>query len=144
MDLLERARALAACPLFADLAPAVVIRMAERARSEALEPGERRSTDDSVWVVVEGSLVISSRAAVAADASTSTHRKHGGTARAGHVLGLVRVVASQTPALEAIAERASTVIGVSFDDMRDVLEEDPVALAALSDALARLLLEVAK
>jgi len=141
MDLLERARALAACPLFADLAPAVVIRLAERARSEALEPGERRSTDDSVWVVVDGSLVISSRAAVAADASTSTHRKHGGTARAGHVLGLVRVVAPQTPALEAIAERASTVVGVSFDDMRDVLEEDPIALAAVSDALARLLLE---
>src|SRR5665647_800308 len=133
MDLLERARALAACPLFADLAPAVVIRLAERARSEALEAGERRSTDDSVWVVVEGSLIISSRAAVAQDASTSTHRKHGGTATAKHVLGLVRVVAPQTPALEAIAERASIVIGVGLDDMRDVLEEDPIALAALSD-----------
>ena len=141
MDLLERARALAACPLFADLAPAVVIRLAERARSETLEAGERRSTDDSVWVVVEGSLIISSRAAVAQDASTSTHRKHGGTATAKHVLGLVRVVAPQTPALEAIAERASIVVGVGLDDMRDVLEEDPIALAALSDALARLLLE---
>jgi CRP-like cAMP-binding protein len=143
MDLLERARALAACPLFAGLAPAVVIRLAERARSEAVEAGERRNTDDSVWVVVDGSFIISSRAAVAADASTSTHRKHGGTAKAGHVLGLVRVVAPQTPALEAIAERASTVVGVALDDMRDVLEEDPIALAALSDALARLLLDSA-
>ncbi|MBA3457301.1 MAG: hypothetical protein H0T42_29740 [Deltaproteobacteria bacterium] len=141
MDLLERARALAACPLFADLAPAVVIRLAERARSEALEAGERRNTDDTVWVVVDGSLVISSRAAVARDATTSIHRRHGGTAKPGHVLGLVRVVAPQTPALEAIAERASTLVGVSLDDMRDVLEEDPIALAALSDALARLLLE---
>ncbi|MDB4963919.1 MAG: hypothetical protein JWP01_3918 [Myxococcales bacterium] len=144
MDLLERARALAACPLFTDLAPAVVIRLAERARSTALEAGERRSTDDSVWVVVDGSLVISSRAAVAIDASTSTRKKHGGTATAGHVLGLVRVVAPQTPALEAIAERASTVVGVSLDDMRDVLEEDPIALAALSNALARLLLDGAQ
>jgi CRP-like cAMP-binding protein len=144
MDLLERARALAACPLFADLAPAVVIRLAERARSTALEAGERRTTDENVWVVVDGSLVISSRAAVAVDASTSTRKKHGGTATAGHVLGLVRVVAPQTPALEAIAERASTVVGVSLDDMRDVLEEDPIALTALSDALARLLLEGAR
>ena len=119
----------------------MVIRLAERARSEALEPGERRSTDDSVWVVVDGSLVISSRAAVAADASTSTHRKHGGTATRGHVLGLVRVIAPQTPPVEAIAERPTRVLGLAVDDMRDVLEEDPFALAALADALARLLLE---
>lgn len=141
MDLLERARALAACPLFAELAPAVVVRLAERARPTELTAGERRTTDDTVWLVVAGSLVISSRAAVSPDASTSTKRKHGGTATAGHVLGLVRVVAPQTPALEAVAERASTVIGLAVDDMRDVLEEDPLALAALSEALARLLLE---
>ncbi len=144
MDLLERARALAACPLFADLAPAVVIRLAERAEPESLAPGERRTTDDRVWVVVDGALVIASRAAVSPDATTSTRRKHGGTATAGHVLGLVRVVAPQTPALEAVAERPSTVVGLTHDDVLDVLEEDPVALAALSNALARLLLEGAR
>lgn len=141
MDLLERARAIAACPLFADLAPAVVIRLAERARPEPLDAGERRSTDDDVWIVVDGSLVIASRAAVAADATTSTRRKHGGTALAGNVLGLVRVVAPQTPPVEAIAERPSMLVGLSLDAMRDVLEEDPIALAALTSALARLLLE---
>jgi CRP-like cAMP-binding protein len=141
MDLLERARALAACPLFADLAPAVVIRLAERARPATLEPGERKTTDDTVWIVVDGSLVIASRAAMSAVASISTTRKHGGTATRGHVLGLVRVIAPQTPALDAVAERPSTVIGLSVDDIRDVLEEDPVALAALSGALARRLLE---
>lgn len=141
MDLLERARALAACPLFADLAPAVVIRLAERARPAALEPGERRTTDDTVWVVVSGSLVIASRAAMSAVASISTTRKHGGTATAGHVLGLVRVVAPQTPALDAVAEKTSVLVGLSVDDVRDVLEEDPVALAAVSGALARRLLE---
>jgi CRP-like cAMP-binding protein len=141
MDLLERARALAACPLFADLAPAVVIRLAERARPSTLEPGERKTTDDTVWIVVSGSLVIASRAAMSAVASISTTRKHGGTATTGHVLGLVRVIAPQTPALDAVAEKASVVIGISVDDMRDVLEEDPVALTALSGALARRLLE---
>ena len=85
------------------------------------------------WVVVDGSLVISSRAAVAADASTSTHRKHGGTARAAHVLGLVRVVAPQTPPLEAIAVAATVLVGVALDDMRDVLEEDPLALAEAAE-----------
>ncbi len=141
MDLLERARALAGCPLFADLAPAVVVRLAERARRVPMEPGERKTTDDTVWIVVSGSLVIASRAAMSAVASISTTRKHGGTATAGHVLGLVRVVAPQTPALDAVAEKPSVVIGLSVDDMRDVLEEDPVALAAVSGALARRLLE---
>ena len=141
MDLLERARALAACPLFADLAPAVVIRLAERAHPSELDPGERKTTDDTVWIVVEGSLVIASRAAMSAIASISTTRRHGGTATPGHVLGLVRVIAPQTPALDAVAERRSVVLGLAVDDMRDVLEEDPVALAALSAALARRLLE---
>ena len=141
MDLLERARALAACPLFADLAPAVVIRLAERARPASLEPGERRTTDDTVWIVVAGSLVIASRAAMSAIASISTTRRHGGTATAGMVLGLIRVIAPATPALDAVAEKPSTVIGVALDDIRDVLEEDPVALSALSGALAKRLLE---
>jgi CRP-like cAMP-binding protein len=141
MDLLERARTLAACPLFAGLQPAVVIRLAERARPEELEAGERRTTEENVWIVGSGSLVIVSRAATAVDASINTKRKHGGTATAGHVLGLVRVVAPQTPPVEAIAERPSTVVGLTLDDLRDVLEEDPLALAALSEALANVLLE---
>ena len=137
MDLLERASALAGCPLFADLAPAVVIRLAERARPRTLEPGERLTTDDDVWIVVAGQIVIASTAAVALDATASTTRKHGGTATTGHVLGLVRVVAPATPALSAIAVKPSAVVGLTLDDMRDVLEEDPAALAALADALAR-------
>jgi len=144
VDLLERARTLAACPLFAGLQPAVVIRLAERARPEALEAGERRTTDDTVWIVGTGSLVIVSRAAAAIDASLSTKRKRGGTATPDHVLGLVRVIAPQTPAVEAIAERATMVVGLALDDLRDVLEEDPLALAALADALAQVLLQDAR
>src|SRR4029077_10202557 len=54
MDLLERAATLAACPLFEKLAPAVVIRLAERARASELLPGERRTTEDTVWIVARG------------------------------------------------------------------------------------------
>lgn len=146
MDLLERARALAACPLFAALAPAVVIRLAERARPSALEAGERRSTEDTVWIVADGSLAVVARGQAAIDssgswASVSSIRRRGGTARPGNVVGLVRVVAPDTPVVEAIADRPSTVLALAIDDIRDVLEEDPAALAALAAALAKLLLE---
>jgi len=141
MDLLERALALAASPLFADLAPAVVIRLAERAQATELAAGERRSTDGTVWVVADGSLVVASQQAIASASPTaSLVRRHGGTATRGHVLGLVRVVAPGTPMLEVIAERPSVVVGLTIDDVRDVLDEDPAALAALADALSRVLL----
>lgn len=139
MDLLERARALAACPLFAELAPAVVIRLAERARVAELAAGERRTTDDTVWVVADGALVVVARGAAALDASASSMKRKGGLAEAGHVVGLVRVVAPTTPVVEAIAERPSTVLALGLDDLRDVLEEDPSALAALAGALANVL-----
>jgi len=139
MDLLERARALAACPLFAELAPAVLIRLAERAQASELAAGERRTTDDTVWVVVEGALAVVARGEAAVDASASTMRRRGGTAEPGHVVGLVRLVAAQTPVVEAIAYRPSRVLGLGLDDMRDVLEEDPGALTALAAALADVL-----
>ena len=142
MDLLERARTLAACPLFADLAPAVVIRLAERARARDLEAGERVTTeDDTVWVVATGSLVVASRGAVASGATASIVRRNGGRAEAGSALGLVRVIARATPAVEAVAERPTSVLALGVDDVRDVLEEDPAALGALAGALAKVLLE---
>jgi len=141
MDLLERARALAACALFAELAPAVLIRLAERARATDLEQGERRTTDDTVWVVAKGSLAVIARGEAAADSTASSMKRVGGLASAGHVVGLVRVVAPGTPVVEAVADRPTTVLALTIDDMRDVLEEDPSALSALAGALARLLLE---
>jgi CRP-like cAMP-binding protein len=140
MDLLERARALAACPLFAALAPAVVIRLAERAQPSELAPGERRTTDDTVWIVAAGSLAVAARGAAALDASVSSMQRQGGIATAGHAIGLVRVIAPGTPVVDAVAIRPTTVLSIEHDDMRDVLEEDPAALAALADALARTLL----
>ena len=141
MDLLERARALAACPLFADLAPAVLIRLAERARPSDLEAGERRTTDDNVWVVASGSLAIVARGEAALDASVSSMKRKGSVATPGHVVGLIRVIAPNTPIVDAIADRPSVVLSLGIDDMRDVLEEDAIALAAVADALARKLLD---
>ena len=141
MDLLERARALAACPLFSDLAPAVVIRLAERARPSELEAGERRTTDDNVWVVATGSLAIVSRGEAALDASVSSMKRKGSIATPGHAVGLIRVIAPATPVVDAVADRPSVVLSLAADDVRDVLEEDPIALAALANALAKQLLD---
>src|SRR5688572_1306038 len=105
MDLLARARALAACALFADLAPAVVIRLAERARFIELAAGERRSTDDTVLLVAEGQLAVVARGEAALDATVSTMKRAGGIATAGQVVGLVRVVAPETYVVEAIADK---------------------------------------
>lgn len=144
MDLLERARALAACQVFGDLAPAVIVRLAERAFTSELVAGERKSTADTVWVVAAGRLAVASGAMEISDATASSIRRRGSTATPGHVLGVVRVIAPQTKPVEAIAEKASTVIGLAVDDVRDVLEEDPTALASLCDALSRILLDEAR
>ncbi len=138
MDLLARASALAACPLFEALAPAVLVRLAERSRALTLERGERRTTDDMVWVVASGQLAVAVREA--ADATASLVRKRGTGATAGDVLGMIRVVRAATPVVEVIAEQPSVVVGIAVDDARDVLEEDPAAVSAVADRLAALLL----
>ena len=143
MDLLERARTLAACPLFENLAPAVLIRLAERARASELSRGERRTTDETVWIVASGSLAVVVRAPSTTDITASIARKRGAPAVAGNALGMIRVVRPATPVVEVIAEAPSVLVGVGFDDMRDVLEEDANALTALADRLAGLLLSEA-
>jgi CRP-like cAMP-binding protein len=124
MDLLERARCLMACPLFENLAPAMLVRLAERSHADSLARGERRSTADAVWVVGRGAFA-------AGDADVG----------AGHAIGLIRVVRPQTPAIEIVAREPGELIALAVDDVRDVLEEDPVALAAIADRLAALLLD---
>lgn len=141
MDLLGRAAALAACPLFEQLAPAVVVRLAERARTIALERGERRTTEDTVWIVARGRLAVAVHAADSGDPRTASMvRKRGASVEPGHVLGLIRVVRPATPFIEVVAEQASELVGLAVDDVRDVLEEDPGTLAAIVDRLAELLL----
>lgn len=138
MDLLARASALAACPLFEGLAPAVLVRLAERARAYDLERGERRTTEDMVWVVARGKLAVA--AGETSEMTSSVLRRRGAGAVAGDVLGMIRVVRAATPIVEMIAEEPSVLVGVAVDDARDVLEEDPAAVAAVADRLAALLL----
>jgi hypothetical protein len=140
MDLLERARTLGACPLFENLAPAVLVRLAERARSCELERGERRTTEDTVWVVAAGVFAVAVRVESADVATASIVRKRGAPAIAGNALGAIRVVRPGTPIVEVVAEQPSVLVGLAIDDVRDVLEEDPAALTALADRLAALLL----
>ena len=140
MDLLERARTLSACPLFEDLAPAVLIRLAERARATELVRGERRTTDDTVWVVASGALAVAVREERPDVATVSIVRARGAPAIAGNALGVIRAIRPATPVVEVVAEQPSVLVGLAFDDVRDVLEEDPVALTALADRLAALLL----
>jgi CRP-like cAMP-binding protein len=137
MDLLARAAALAACPLFEDLAPAVLIRLAERARASSLERGERRTTEETVWVVAQGRLAVGVREQ--AEATASLVRKRGAGASPGSVLGMIRVVRAQTPVIEIVAEEPSELVELAVDDARDVLEEDPAALTSLVNRLAQLL-----
>lgn len=137
MDLLDRARALSSCPLFASLAPAVLIRLAERATPNVLAAGDRRTTEDTIWVVASGALSVSETAAD----SAARRAARGTPVRAGGILGMVRVVRRQTPVVEAVADEPATLIGLAVDDVRDILEEDPAALGALASQLARLLLE---
>lgn len=141
MDLLGRAATLAACPVFEGIAPAVLVRLAERARTTALERGERRTTEDTVWVVARGRLAVAVHAGDGGDPRTASMvRKRGAGAEPGHVLGLIRVVRPATPFIEVVAEQASELVGLAVDDVRDVLEEDPGTLAAIADRVAALLL----
>jgi CRP-like cAMP-binding protein len=142
MDLLERARALAACPLFEGLAPAVVVRLAERARAIELARGERRTTAEHVWVVASGTLAVVVHEG-GVDMTASIARKRGAPARAGNVVGMIRVVRPATALVELIADEPSALVELDIDDVRDVLEEDPAALTALAERLAALLLDEA-
>ena len=124
----------------------MIIRLAERARATELERGERRTTANDVWVVATGSLAVGVQELASAEtlATASIVRKHGSGALPGHALGLIRVVRPGTPIVEVVAEVPSVVVGLAVDDVRDVLEEDPSALAAIADRLAALLLEPAR
>jgi hypothetical protein len=141
LDLLERARALAGCVLFDGIAPATVLRLAEHASVRELASGDRVTTEAMVWVVAEGSLAVATSGSVADLATVSTRRRAGGSASRGGALGMIRVIAPRTKPVVAVAAVPTVLVALELDDVRDVLEEDPLALAALADAVARALLQ---
>jgi CRP-like cAMP-binding protein len=126
VDLLERARILAASPLLAGLPASVLVRLAANARVHTLAAGAPCPTGDAVWIVADGEVELD-----------------GAIASAGAAIGLVGLcaglVAERAPAI-GHARGAATVLALAADEVRDLLEEDPRATAALADALATALL----
>jgi CRP-like cAMP-binding protein len=130
MDLLERARALAATSVLGDVAAPTLIALAERAAVLELEPGASVSTrrPDGVVVVVIARGVL--QVAGAAD---------GTGAGPGELLGAAAALDPTAAGVTATAAEAAVVLEVGQDDFVDVLAEHPVAARALARALAQTL-----
>ena len=122
MDVLARARALAAADVLGAIAAPALVVLAERARPRALADGATALTvrdGDRVALVVAAGEVDDGR------------RRHG----PGAVLGLVGVLAAGAPAVTVTARAASVVLELDGDDVVDVLAEHPAAARALAASL---------
>ncbi len=128
MDLLERARALAATAVLGEVAAPTLIALAERAGVRDLEAGATVTTrrPDGAVVVV-----------VAHGALTADGARNG----PGAVLGAAGALDGAAPAVTARAEEPSVVLELGQDDFLDVLAEHPVAAQALARMLATALRE---
>lgn len=124
MDLLERARALAATTVLGDVAAPTLIALAERAAVIELDPGASVSTRRPDGVVV----IVVARGALEID---------GERAVAGEVVGAAGALDGAAEGVTARALEASVVLEVGQDDFVDVLAEHPVAARALARALAK-------
>jgi CRP-like cAMP-binding protein len=124
MDVLERARALAATGVLGEVAAPTLIALAERATARELDAGAgsstRRADGAVVIVVVRGAL----------DDGGGT--RHG----PGALLGAAGALDGAAPAAVVRAVEASVVLELGQDDFVDVLAEHPAAARALARALA--------
>lgn len=131
MDLLERARALAATVVLGDVAAPTLIALAERAAVVELDPGvavtTRRPDGVVVVVVARGALDV-----------------EGVRAGPGELLGAAGALDAAAPAVTATAAEAAVVLELGQDDFVDVLAEHPVAARALARSLAQTLREARK
>lgn len=125
MDVLERARALAATDVLGEVAAPTLIALAERARVRELdagaELGTRRADGAVVVVVVRGAL------------------EGGGAAPryvAGALLGAAGALDGAAPAETVRAVEPTAVLELGQDDFVDVLAEHPAAARALARRLA--------
>lgn len=126
MDVLARARALAAADVLGAIAAPALVVLAERARPRPLAEGATASTardGDRVALVV------------AAGEVDDGQRRH----RPGAVLGLVGVLAAGAAVVTVTARAASVVLELDGDDVVDVLAEHPEAARALAAILAAVL-----
>lgn len=128
MDVLERARALAATAVLGEVAAPTLIALAERATVRDVDAGAelttRRSDGVVVMVVARGALDVG-----------------GDSLGPGTLLGAAAALDAQAPAPTARATVASTVLELGQDDFVDVLAEHPAAARSLARLLARSLRE---
>ncbi len=128
MDVLERARALAATVVLGEVAAPTLIALAERAAVLELEPGAavttRRPDGGVVIVVASGQL----------DGDGASYGP-------GALLGAAGALDAMAPAVTAVVRDATTLLELGQDDFLDVLAEHPVAARALARALAHALRE---
>lgn len=125
MELLERARALAATAVLGDVAAPTLIALAERAAVVELAPGVELATrrpDGAVVLVVARGALDDGRAVRGPGA-------------------LVGRVAAVTVRAAAGDDAPTTVLELGQDDFLDVLAEHPAAARALARELARALRE---
>ncbi|HUQ02015.1 MAG TPA: hypothetical protein VM261_05930 [Kofleriaceae bacterium] len=130
MDLLERARALAATTVLGDVAAPTLIALAERAVVLELEAGASVTTRRPDGVVV----VVVARGALEVGGA-------GVRASAGELIGAAAALDAAAPGVTAKAAEAAVVLEVGQDDFVDVLAEHPVAARALARELAQTLRE---
>ena len=128
MDLLERARALAATAVLGDVAAPTLIALAERAAVIELEPGASVSTRRPDGVVV---IVVARGTLEVGDAR----------AGAGELLGAAGALDAGAAAVTATAVEPAVVLELGQDDFVDVVAEHPTAARALARALAKRLRE---
>jgi CRP-like cAMP-binding protein len=131
MDLLERARALAATAVLGDVAAPTLIALAERAAVLELDTDATVTTRRPDGVVVV--LVASGALEVGGERAT-----------AGKLLGAAGALDAAAPAVTASAVEPSVVLELGQDDFLDVLAEHPVAARALARELAQTLREARK
>ena len=117
MDVLERARALAATEVLGEVAAPTLIALAERALVRELEAGAelhtRRADGAVVVVVVRGALA------------------------PGTLLGAAGALDAAAPAATVRLAEPTLVLELGQDDFVDVLAEHPTAARALARLLAR-------
>ena len=123
MDVLARARALAAADVLGAIAAPALVVLAERARPLTLAPDQTAATmrdGDRVALVVADGVV---------DDGTVQHGP-------GAVLGLAGVLAAGAPTTTVTARAATVLLELDGDDVVDLLAEHPEAARALAKIFA--------
>jgi CRP-like cAMP-binding protein len=121
VNLLARARALAASPVLADVPPPALVALAVRVRAIEVAAGQRAATRRDGSDVV---LVVATGAVRAGDRALGP----------GSLIGAEAALTGRPPET-VVADTATTLVEFAVDDFFDLLAEHAVATAALARVL---------